>query len=167
MENNPQSSIEEQILHCVDPNFKTPPNFIIPFEGTVIVKKLEQGEITTDAGITIIGGGARNTVKPNIGVVYAVGPKAPEYIKPGLKVYFNQNVDLEFWISGGFYHMMYHHDVYGAIPDNSMVTMDTKGVKEMVREDKLSHEAGYQERKKKADENQMDSIIEKAKKFKA
>lgn len=167
MENNQQSSIEQQILHCVDKNFKVPKDFIIPFEGTVIVKKLEQAEITTDSGLIIGGVKARNIVTPNIGIVYAVGPRVPEYIKAGLKVYFNQNVDLEFWISGGFYHMMFHHDVYGAIPENSLVTMDTKQDKEIIREDALIREEGYQDRKKQHDSNLEDKLAELAKKYKA
>lgn len=170
MDNNQPFSTEiiEKINKCVDKNFTPPKNFIVPFAYSVMVKKEEQQEIITESGLILGQGKARNTVTPNIGIVYAVGPKCPEYIKPGLRVYFNQNNDLEYWVSGGFYHMCHIDELYGAIPDNVLVSMDTKSDKEIAREDGLIRESGYQERKKAHDENIEDRLKELAKKgFKA
>nr|WP_298657522.1 hypothetical protein [uncultured Flavobacterium sp.] len=165
------------ILKCVDVNFKAPTDFMEPFHNSVFIKK--QGnveEYTTETGIMLLGGsavksstsntGRSNVVTPNIGIVVAVGPQVQEYIMPGLRVYFNQNLDLTFRVRGVEYIMAHQDDVYGAIPDNVYVSMDVKDERELTREEGIEREANYQKNRKTADENKKDELNEIQKKLK-
>lgn len=153
--------LKDLIIACVNPQFKQPKDFIIPFEQTVIIRKDGNDETyTTETGIMLLDSSlnskTENVVTPNIGTVMAVGPTVPEYIRPGLKVYFNQNSDLEYRIAGGYYHMVSSYDVYAAIPTGAYVTMDTRTPKEIARGKKIKEEKGYQERKNVFEENAKD-----------
>lgn len=159
-------SIKEQILKHIDPEFKQPEDFTIPFEFSVVIKKIDMGPIQTDTGIILGAGKASNRVFPHVGVIVAAGPKAPDYLVPGLRVYFSQNEDLEFWIGSGFYHMMHYTSVYSTVPASAFVTMDTKDDRELAREKGIEREEGYQERVKLFEDNEMDKNQELIKKIK-
>ncbi len=162
------NELKAKILKCVDHSFKIPDTIPIPFEYSVIVEQSRQNEVTTEGGIILGDVGARNVLKPNIGTIVAVGPKVPDYLVPKLRVYFNQNIDLEYLFAGKYYKMSHYSDFYCAIPENTLVSMDTKGEKELTREDLVARDENYQKNSviKTADELNAKEITEKLKKSK-
>ena len=162
------NELKSKILKCVDHSFKIPNNVPIPFEYSVIVEQLKQNMVTTEGGIIVGDVGARNVLKPNIGIIIAVGPKVPDYLVPKLRVYFNQNIDLEYLFGGRYYKMSHYSDFYCAIPENVLVSMDTKDDKELTREDLVARDENYQKGSiiKSAEELDAKEIEEKLKKSK-
>ncbi len=169
MENQQQARYDElkkEILKCIDHSFVMPKRLPIPFERSVIVKQLDQVEVTTNSGLIIGGIEAKNILKPNIGIIVAVGPKVPDYLVPKLRVYFNQNIDFEYYIGGAYYKMSDFSDFYAAIPEDALVSMDTKDDKELAREKQIADEAAYNNRIKGLDNQDLIDIAKKTK-FKA
>lgn len=156
-ESNHYQEMKEKIAKCIDHNFVLPKNIPYPFERSVLIKELDQVEVKTQGGI-IMGAGrkAENVLRPNIGVIVATGPKVPDYLVPKLRVYFNQNIDLEYLIGGEYYKMSDFMDIYAAIPENTFVSMDTKDEKEMTREGLMERQEGYNEKSIIRDLNELD-----------
>lgn len=167
-ENARYNELKAKIAKCVDHSFNIPTNIPIPFEYSVIVEQLRQNEVTTEGGIIIGDVGARNVLKPNIGIIVAVGPKVPDYLVPKLRVYFNQNIDLEYLFAGRYYKMSHYSDFYCAIPENVLVSMDVKNDKELTREDLVSRDENYQKGSiiKSNEELNAEEITQKLKKSK-
>lgn len=152
-ENKRYDEIKEKIFKHIDKDFKIPEDFTIPLEYSVVIKKIDMGPHITDSGLILGDGNASNRVFPHVGIIVATGPKAPDYLVPGLRVYFSQNEDLEFWIGGGFYNLMHYSSIFSTVPASAFVTMDTKDDKELIREKKIADERSYNERiKGKGDE---------------
>jgi len=158
--------LKEQILRCIDNNFVMPKNLPIPFERSVIVKQSENIQITTESGLILGGIEAKNILKPNIGIIVAVGPKVPDYLVPKLRVYFNQNLDFEYFIGGAYYKMSDFQDFYAAIPEDALISMDTKDDKELAREKLIEQEENYTKLTKGKDDKDILEIL-KNPKFKA
>lgn len=148
--------LREQILKCIDKDYIMPKNIPYPFERAVLIKQLEQEEIRTESNIIIGGINANNVLKPNIGIVVAVGPKVPDYIIPKLRVYFNQNIDLEYFIGGTFYKMSDYSDIYAAIPEGTLTSMDTKDDKQVLREKRTIDSSNYELKRKSKEEEEKD-----------
>ncbi len=152
MENTERyEQLKKEILKCIDTKFVMPKNLPLPFERSVIVKQLDQVQITTPSGLIVGGIEAQNILKPNIGIIVAVGPKVPDYLVPKLRVYFNQNIDFEYFIGGAYYKMSDYSDFYAAIPEDALISMDTKSDKEIARENLISQAQGYNNRTKGLD----------------
>ena len=148
--------IKEKISKHIEKDFTIPTDFTIPLEYSVVVKKIDMGQHVTDTGIILGEGRASNRVFPHVGIIVAVGPKAPEYLVPGLRIYFSQNEDLEFWIGGGFYNLMHYTSIYSTVPASAFVTMDTKDDKELMREKKIEDSSNYELRMKSKGEEEKD-----------
>lgn len=144
--NERYEALKKEIAKCIDHGYELPKNVPPPFERSVLIKQLDQIEVKTESGL-ILGGEAsaraNNVMRPNVGIVVAVGPRVPDYIVPKLRVYFNQNIDLEYFIGGQFYKMSDWSDLYAGIPDNVLVGMDTKDDKQIMREKKMDQEMNY------------------------
>jgi len=148
--------IKEKISKHIEKDFQIPEDFTIPLEYSVVVKKVDMGSHITDSGIILGEGRASNRVFPHVGIIVAVGPKAPEYLVPGLRIYFSQNEDLEFWIGGGFYNLMHYSSIFSTVPASAFVTMDTKDDKELMREKKIADESNYELRIKSKEDEEKD-----------
>ena len=160
---NRYEQLKKEILKCIDNTYVMPKNIPTPFGRAVLIKQLEQTEVTTDSGLIIGGIKANNVLRPNIGIIVAVGPDVPEYLIPRLRVYFNQNIDLEYFIGGQFYKMSDYSDIYATIPEGTLTSMDTKSDKEVHREKAMSDEASYNERIKGKDNNDILEILKNPK----
>ena len=156
-ENKRYEELKSQILKCIDKDFVMPKNIPLPFERAVLIKQLEQEEVRTESNLIIGGINANNVLKPNIGIVIAVGPKVPDYIIPKLRVYFNQNIDLEYLIGGAFYKMSDYSDIYAAIPEGTLTSMDTKDDKQVLREKRMVDGANYELKVKSREEEEKDA----------
>jgi len=160
MENTNTARYDElkaQILKCIDKDYVMPKNIPYPFERAVLIKQLEQEEVRTESNIIIGGINANNVLKPNIGIVVAVGPKVPDYIIPKLRVYFNQNIDLEYFIGGQFYKMSDYSDIYAAIPEGTLTAMDNKDDKQVLREKNILANSNYELVRKSKEEEEKDA----------
>ncbi len=162
------NELKLKIAECIEHSYVIPDKVPIPFEGSVIVEQVKQQEVKTLSGILLTDTEARNVLRPNIGIIVAVGPKVPDYLVPKLRVYFNQNVDFEYFMGGRYYKMSHFSDFYSAIPDGVLVSMDTKDEKEMTREDLVQRDENYQKNSiiKSADELNSKEIEDKLKKSK-
>lgn len=157
-ENKRYEELRADILKCVDNDYQMPKNIPLPFGRSVLLKQLDQVEVKTGSGILMGGIDANNIMKPNIGIVVAVGPSVPDYIMPRLRVYFNQNVDLEYFIGGAYYKMTDFGDVYAAIPEGTLTSMDTKDDKQVMREKKIVDGSNYEIKRKSKEEEEKDAI---------
>jgi len=159
------NELKAKIAQCVEHSYVIPDKVPIPFEGSVIVEQVKQQEVKTLNGIILTDTEARNVLRPNIGIIIAVGPKVPDYLVPKLRVYFNQNIDLEYLFGGRYYKMSHYSDFYCAIPENVLVSMDTKDDKELTREDLVSRDENYQKNSviKSAEELDAKEIEQKLK----
>jgi len=167
MENTERyEQVKKEILKCIDNKFVMPKNLPIPFERSVIVKQMDNVSIVSESGLILGGIEARNILKPNIGIIVAVGPKVPDYLVPKLRVYFNQNIDFEYFIGGAYYKMSDFSDFYAAVPEDALVSMDTKTDKELAREDLISQNESYENRTKGMDDRDILDAL-KNPKFKA
>lgn len=155
-ENKRYEELKGEILKCIDKEYQMPKNIPIPFGRSVLIKQLAQTEVKSGAGLIIGGIEANNVMKPNIGVVVAVGPQVPDYIMPKLRVYFNQNIDLEYFIGGGYYKMSDYSDIYAAIPEGTLTSMDTKDDKQVMREKKVVDAGNYELKRKSKEEEEKD-----------
>jgi len=148
--------LKKEILKCIDKDYVMPKNIPLPFERSVLYKQLDQIEVKSTGGL-ILGSdaamGASNVLRPNIGIVVAVGPKVPDYIIPRLMAYFNQNNDLEYFIGGAYYKMCDYSDLHAAIPEGTLTSIDLKDDKEQLREKRMDESASFEARMKiKGDE---------------
>jgi len=150
---------EEALLKIIDlytdKDFRIPEGFLAPFKKSVVIKKVgNQDMLTTSGGIIVVEG--KNTVVPNIGIVYAIGPDCSMHISPGQRVAFNQYSDLEIMILGEVYMMISEDDVYGALPNGAYVRLNTKSDVEVSREDRIERNTKFHEKKIILDLNDRD-----------
>lgn len=113
-----------------------PKNFPNPRKRSVIVKRINQGSLTTESGIELLETAA-NTQRPNVGIIYAVGSEVPDDLKPGLKVYYNQYADLEIIIDGLPYFLMHDEDIKCVLNESDYVMPLVKTAKEVRLEKKI------------------------------
>lgn len=146
--------------------FKLPPNFPKARRGSVIVKQITQGTLTTDAGIILNGTTAENVQKPNVGLIYAIGEAVGDDLSPGMKVYYNQYATLEILINGIPYVMMFDSDVYCILAEENYVSPMIKPAKEVRRGKKMEQQSSMRKRLNNHELNQKDKQTETNKKKK-
>jgi len=157
----------KRLKESIDPAFKKPSSFMVPFKKSVIINKVGNTEsMQTEGGIIIPDTVTRKSMVPNIGIIYAVGIDCEEYLQEGMKVSFSEYADLEILIAGKPYFMVHEDNVYGAMPDKTFARMSPKNDKEIVREDALNREIDFLPKNKLRNDNQMDQLEEIAKKNK-
>lgn len=148
-------------------SIKLPPNFPKARKGSVIVKQIAQGTLTTDSGLIINPTmGADNVQKPNIGQIYALGEQVADDLELGMKVYYNQYATLELLINGFPYVMMFDSDVYCILADETYVQPQIKLAKEVRRGKKMEEQKGRFKRIGTKNLNDKDKLIETNKKKK-
>lgn len=121
----------------IDPEYKPTNNIPIPLGKGVLVKKVKASVITNN-GIIIDEGS--NTPKPHMGIIYAIGPNCSEFLRVGLRCYFNFFVDSSFYIDGVDYYKMDENDVFYLIPPNTVLFETPLTEKAVRREKKLDNE---------------------------
>ncbi len=166
MENNTRyEELAAKINAYTDKNFKAPEGFIIPLKKSVIFKKRGNVEaVTTEAGLIIPDIVAQNTIVPNIGVIYAVGPEVDPLLQPGQVVYVNQFANLEIFHKGEIYMMVDEREVYGILPERTFVSIENKSSREVDREKRMDRQEKYHDKKTILDLNELDRKQEIAKK---
>jgi co-chaperonin GroES (HSP10) len=154
--------------YTIDPKFKKPDNFIIPFRKTVLIEKIGNDDVVTTVGGIIMTDTSKsdNVDMPNTGIVYGVGIDCSSYIREGQKVLFSEFSNLQIFLAGKYYYVVDEHNVYGCVPDKTYVRMDVKTDKEVDRTKRIKREEEYFDRKILVDENLKDKITEIKKKRK-
>lgn len=140
----------------VDPEYKFDPNVPIPLGRGVLVKKIEsQIQTVTEAGLLLTKTEA--TPDPHLGIIQAVGPLCSEYIRPGLRCYYNYYVDSSFYVSGKHYAKMEENDVYYLVPPNVALFESPKSDTQKRLEKKHADQDSYLIRKHKHDQEEKDN----------
>lgn len=157
-----KKSLTEDAKHKIelftDHNFVTPDYFPVPLRSTVYIKKSSnQDMMTTEGGIIISAEGSNNHLIPNVGVVYAVGPECSEHLKAGQRVMFSQFANLEIMIKGEIYMVISELDIYGVMPSDAYVRMDTLTDKEVGTKSRIEREGTYLKNKKVSDDEQANA----------
>jgi co-chaperonin GroES (HSP10) len=140
-----------------------PPNFPIPRKGSVIIKQIVQGTLTTESGL-VLPDTAMNVQKPNVGLIYAVGDEVPDDLKPGMRVYYNQYADLTILINGLPYLMFSEKEVYCILQPENHVKSLIIGSDEVRRGKKQGEHAKRVELSAKINQNDTDKRFETSKK---
>ena len=123
--------------NLVDNDFQTPDDFPIARVATVVVKKIGQGELITQTGLILPEtldaneNNRLNTAKPNVGIIYAVGPNCKEDLQPGLRVFFSSFADATIMIGTEHYIMMEERDVLMILKPKNYVLPEIKPEKEV------------------------------------
>jgi co-chaperonin GroES (HSP10) len=148
----------------LDPEYKSVDNLPIPLWKGVLVKQIKQSSITeTKSGILLIEGDAENSTPPHLGIIVAVGPDCPKFIKVGLRCYYNFFVNSYFRIEGENYAKMDAGDVYYIVPPKVLVVEPVKSA-DTVRRSKLhTEQKDYHGRLSKQDANEKDKKLDKTK----
>jgi len=132
---------------------------LVPFNHTVLIKKMDTGDNqTTAGGILLAQTSSVDNIKPNMGVIVAVGPECSELCMVGLTIAYNQFANLEVFMKGDFYHIIHEDDIHFAVANHVPVMMDgltdkEKGGQKRSKQDKLASEIF-----KKRDEEFKDKI---------
>jgi len=148
----------KEIENYTEKDFVVPKGFIIPLRRSVLIKQVDNTSLKkTLSGIIISNVGAEDTSTPMAGIIYAVGPECPEYLKPGQRVICNQYANLEVFIYGETYIKMDDLDVYGILPEEAFVSVEKKTPKEVIREKNLEREVNYNKKKTILDANDKDN----------
>lgn len=146
----------------IDPGYRENLNIPIPLGKGVLVKKISQSSLTTtSSGIIIVEG--ENTTPPHLGIIQSVGPLCSEYLKVGLRCYYNFYVDSSFFVDGENYAKMDENDVYYLVPPNALVMEATKTEKQVRVGKKLQNQSAANKRIFEHEQNEKDRITEIAK----
>lgn len=158
-----QLTIAERIQAMpLDPEYKPVQNLPIPLGKGVLVKPIQQTPTSqTESGIILMGG--ENSHPPHLGIVYAIGPLCSEYVRVGLRVYFNFFVDSSFYIDGVHYAKMDEHDVYYIVPPKAIVFDGVKSDKEVRQEKKLPKQQAYLNEMYRKEQNEKDAKMDSTK----
>lgn len=140
----------------VDPEYKYEPNVPIPLGKGVLVKKIEKHVQTITTGGILLAQG-ENTPEPHMGIIQAVGPLCSEFVRPGLRCYYNFFVDSSFYVGGKHYAKMDEHDVYYLIPPDTAVFEAPDPAHVVRRKKKQGESDSYLERKYKKDQEDKDN----------
>jgi co-chaperonin GroES (HSP10) len=143
--------------------FKLPPNFPTPRVKSVIIKKIVQGTSVTASGIELLDS-ATNVQRPNVGIIYAVGPDVAKDLVCGQKVYYNQYADLTILVQGHDYVMMSDTEVFCILADENRVSNIIKPADEVRRRTKIEQQAGAHKRISAKAANDKDQRFETYKK---
>lgn len=137
----------------LDPEYKHNPNVPIPLGKGVLVKKIEKKVTTiTTAGIMLTA--ADNTPEPHMGIIQAVGPLCSEYLRVGLRCYYNFFIDSSFYLDGVHYAKMDENDVYYLIPPQTALFEGVKPEAHVRREKKHADQDSYIVRKHAHDQEE-------------
>lgn len=142
----------------IDPEYVAEPNIPIPLGRGVLVKKINQSNITTQSGLIVIGG--ENTTPPHLGIIQAVGPMCSEYLRVGLRCYYNFYVDSSFYIGGVDYAKMDEGDVYYIVPPKALVMEAPKTEKQVRVGKKLQNQSAANKRIFEHEQNEKDKLKE-------
>ncbi len=129
--------------------FKVPEGFPIALKNHCFVEVIttNTGETTTETGIIIPAAAQRHTIIPAMGVVVAVGPEAPEYLRPGLRVLHNPHIMEQILYRGKMYLRLHsEHDIYFIVPPEAFVTDGSKTSEQIRREDRRKGLENYSEK---------------------
>jgi len=138
----------------LDPEYKYDPNAPIPLGKGVLVKKIESNiQTITEAGILLAKG--ENTQEPPMGIIQAIGPLCSEFVRPGLRCYFNNFVDSSFYRKGVHYMKMDESDVYYLIPPDTAIFESPKDASQVRREKKQGDQSSYVLRKHAHDQEEL------------
>jgi len=158
----------QAVNELADPNFKVPNGFVIPLGKQIYVKKeVGQKELgVTEAGIIMPNTPSANTIIPNVGVVYAVGPEVSDFIFPGLRVSYQEYEYFEVMIKGITYIRMYDHELLGILPPSSYVYQGVRSPEYLRRVSMLKRWRDFAPKSDLRDENRIDKETELTKKKK-
>lgn len=145
----------------IDPEYREVADIPIPLGRGVLVKKISQSNITTEGGIIILEG--ENTTPPHLGIIQAVGPLCSEYLRVGLRCYYNFYVDSSFLLGGVHYAKMDENDVYYIVPPKALVMEAPKTEKQVRTSKKGQNQVAANERIFKHEQNLKDKEAELAK----
>jgi co-chaperonin GroES (HSP10) len=149
---------KEQLIERIkslplDPEYKENHSIPIPLGKGVLVKKIESSVITkTTAGILLAKGD--NTPEPHMGIIQSVGPLCSEYLRVGLRCFYNHFVDSSFYIGGVHYAKMDENDVYYLIPPDTALFESPKSASQVRREKKQGDSDSYLERRYNHDQEE-------------
>lgn len=137
----------------LDPEYKHDPSIPIPLGRGVLVKKIEKKvQAITGTGIMIMS--SDNTPEPHIGIIQTVGPLCSEYLRIGLRCYYNFFVDSTFYHNGVHYAKMDENDVYYLIPPETALFESVKPEAYVRREKKHADQDSYIVRKHAHDQEE-------------
>lgn len=154
----------------IEPGFRVPDNFPIARMSTVLVKQISQGELLTDSGIILPdivdgqGNNRMNAVKPNVGIIYGVGPGVREDLIPGLKVFYSSFADATVLIGTDPYIMMEEREVFVILKPKNYVKAQIIPAKEVRLKGKMAAQVSMHKRLHKAELNKTDQRAETNKK---
>ena len=130
----------------LDPEYKHDPNTPIPLHKGLLVKKIEKSVQTITTGGILLAQG-ENTPELHVGIIQAVGPNCSEFVRPGLRCYYNFFVDSSFYINGKHYVKMDESDVYYLIPPDTAVFEAPDTATKVRRAKKQGESDSYLQRK--------------------
>ena len=158
----------QAVSELADPKFKVPNGFVIPLGKQIYVKKEvgQKGLNETEGGIILPETVSSNTVIPNVGIVYAVGPEVNDFIFPGLKVCYQEYDYFEVMIKGISYLRMYDHELLGILPPESYVYQGVRSEAYLRRVSKMKMWAEFHPKNELREENKTDKAVELSKKKK-
>lgn len=141
----------------IDPEYKYEANVPIPLGKGVLVKKIESHVQTITTGGILLAKGD-NTPDPHMGIIQAVGPLCSEFLRPGIRCYYNFYVDSSFYIGGKHYAKMDESDVYYLIPPDTAVFETPKQESQVRREKKHKDSDSYLVRKNAHDQEEKNKV---------
>lgn len=173
-EKNSAQIVAERILSMkLDKDYKPVPNLPIPLDIGVLVKKLSKpasvikidNDLMNATQELILADGA-NSREPNLGILMAVGPKCSEYLRVGLRVFWDVNQTGTFRHEGVDYYRMDQYSILYIVPDAS--TLDTigntvKDERQVRREKKIPKQQEIANKIFQRDQNELDEKTEKSK----
>lgn len=148
-----------------DKDYVYDPNVPIPLGRSVLVKKINQTNLTvTDAGVMLLEGMSEKSHPPHLGIIQAVGPQCSEFIKIGMRIYYNFFVDSSFRVGGIEYAKMHEDDVFYVIPSQNTVVLDgVKSDKQVGREKRIERQKTFIPIEHRLYENEKDMRKDKTK----
>lgn len=174
-ENEPQSAAKtayERIKNMpLDPLYKEVPDLPIPTGFSVLIQRIKNDGnkiiLLTDLGHeqTLVLAEGNNSQQPTLGIIMAVGPECFDWLKPGLRCYYDCNQTGTFRHGSTDYVRMDHYGVYYIVPDPR--TIDLVGVKDdrqVTREKQMIRNKVADAGRTKEEQNHLDKIEELKKK---
>lgn len=170
--------VAERILSMkLDKDYKAVPNLPIPLDIGVLVMKLTKPPAIIKIETDLLSGNQNatqeiytatgdNSREPNLGILMAVGPKCSEYLRVGLRVFWDVNQTGTFRHKGVDYYRMDQYSILYIVPDAS--TLDTigdtvKDERQVRREKKIPQQQDIANKLHKRDMNELDEKTEKSK----
>lgn len=162
---NEKPSIAEIIKSLpIDSDYIPVDNLPIPLHKGVLVKKIQQSSIQLlSSGIMLVEGDAENSTPPHLGIIYAVGPNCSEYLKVGLRCYYNFYVNSSFRIDGVDYAKLDEADVYYLLNSKALVVEQVKDDKQVGRAKRMPVSDNAIKTQAKIDANDKDKRHDRTK----